>query len=155
MDNVLCCGTCHVKVSKVTNPDGSVWYGHPGQAKHEVTPVWLPEREVIRVCDFCLAPGPGWAIPLRDHADTSRFNPDIGFNVTALDTDAWWGACDTCMELINARKIGELRDRALAVAERVHGGLTEWEKQSVLGQLAAFWLASPGPGIEVSVLQAD
>jgi hypothetical protein len=61
----------------------------------------------------------------------------------------WWAACQACTELVSARQIGKLRDRALAAGVARRGGLTAWERQSVLDQLAAFWLAVPGPPVEI------
>jgi hypothetical protein len=147
----LCCPICRVKVSQVTDPDGRIWYGHPGSSDHEVgTPLRLPSADVIHVCDFCLRPGPVWMFPLRDHANSlTAVNPEIGFRVQGVDTDAWWGACQECADLITARSIGALRDRALAVLEltarrRHYREPTEWERATVITQLAAFWLAVPG-----------
>lgn len=152
----VACATCHVKVSRVTDPVNGEWWGHPTTTDHEVVPVELPESEVTRVCDFCLLPGPTWAFPLLEHADTSRWNPSLGLNVTALDTDGWWAACDLCADLIRERNISGLRNRALATAiAELRRPLSRWEKQSVFDQLSAFWLARPGSPVETSLLEAD
>jgi hypothetical protein len=147
----LCCRTCRLKVSRIQDPDGRVWYAHHGPRDHEVEPVAMATADVIHVCDFCLAPHPGWCFPLLEHASTtSAPHPDLGFNVKAEDTDGWWAACQVCMELVAARQIGKLRDRALAVAVVRRGPLSAWEKQGVIDQLAAFWLAVPGPPVEIT-----
>lgn len=154
--DILCCKTCHVQVSRATNPDGTEWYGHPGMygpAGHEVVPIRLPADQVTRLCDFCMMPRPTWIYPLHDHADTTKWHPELGFNVTALDMDGWWTACETCAELINTRQIGKLRNRALETGRAALGRvLSSWEKQSIIEQLAAFWLSSPGSPVELSTL---
>lgn len=153
----MCCKTCHVQVSRGTNPDGTEWYGHPGMNGvngHEVVPIRLPADQVTRLCDFCMAPGPTWIFPLLDRADTTKWHPGLGINVTALDTDGWWTACETCTELINTRQIGKLRDRALQVGQEVlERPLSSWEKQSIITQLGAFWTHSPGSPVEISTLE--
>ncbi len=125
-----------------------------GPAGHQVVPILLPADQVTRMCDFCMAPGPRWIFPLKEPATTSKWHPGLGYNVTAVDTDAWWAACDTCAELINARQIGKLRNRALEVGVKTMGRvLSSWEKQSVIEQLAAFWTATPGSPVELSTLE--
>ncbi len=146
----LCCRTCRLKVSRVQAPDGQIWYAHHGQHDHEVEPVAMAVADVIHVCDFCLAPHPAWCFPLLEHASTeSAVHPELGWTMKAVDTDGWWAACQACMELISARQIGKLRDRALAAGVARRGGLTAWERQSVIDQLAAFWLAVPGSPVEI------
>ena len=156
-DQVLCCRTCRQKVSRVTGPDGSSWYAHPdNQDGHAVELVLLAAADAVYVCDFCLAPGPQWAVPLLEHATTQMFHAGLDVEVVAVDTDGWWGACSECADLIRARKIGQLRDRALATLRaKLPAGSswqdTAWAKESVLLQLAAFWQATPGPPVEVAV----
>lgn len=147
----LCCPVCRVKVSRITSPAGRVWYDHAGRSDHEVgTPLRLPPADVIHVCDFCMRPHPVWMFPLRDHASTvSPVHPEIGYRVDAVDTDAWWGACQECADLVTGRKIGELRDRALDVMvtliqARFDREPSQWERESTIMQLAAFWLSVPG-----------
>lgn len=151
----LCCATCRVKVSRCQAPDGTAWYGHPGPSDHEVTAIAMETADVIHVCDFCLAPHPRWAFPLLERASTSSpVHPESGFRVDAIDTDGWWGACEECAGLVTSRQIGRLRDKALAVAgktvrARYGRGITGWEKQSVIIQLAAFWTGGPGSPVEI------
>lgn len=148
----MACRTCRQSLSRVRNPDGTIWWGHPGMSTHKVEPVWTAPEDTVFVCDFCLAPNPRWSFPLLEHATTTLFSPDIMANVTAVDVDAWWGACDTCADLIRNRCIGKLRDRALAAAVRSLGKPpSAWEKESLFLQLAAFWAAVPGPPIEAEV----
>jgi hypothetical protein len=113
--------------------------------------VAMAAADVIHVCDFCLVLHPAWAIPLLEHAGTeSPVHPELGFRVKAVDTDGWWGACGECADLVSARQIGKLRDRALAAGARCFGRpLSAWETQGVIDQLAAFWLAVPGPAVEI------
>jgi hypothetical protein len=117
-----------------------------------VVPVAMESADVIHVCDFCLALHPPLIFPLREHASTSLFDPDINAYVTAEDTDAWWAACRVCADLVVAQDHRTLRDRALAVLKaRCAPGLpSAWETESVLLQLAAFWKA--GPASPVSLL---
>jgi hypothetical protein len=149
----LCCAQCRRKVSKVTRPDGTVYYGHPGSAGHKVQPVLAAPADIIRFCDFCLSTDIAWAFPLRDRADTlSPVDPATGYPVRAVDTDGWWAACDQCAALVRERAIGALRDRAMAamgaaVRRDWNRGMTAWERQSVIMQLAAFWLGVPGEAV--------
>lgn len=142
------CQTCHRKLSRVQRPDGSIYYDHPptpGAPKHEVVPIHLDAGDLVEVCDFCLAPNPPWTIPLLEHATTVLAYRDL--DVTSVDDDALWGACDECAELIRTRSIGKLRNRALAVAIQKFAPepLPDYAKESVLLQLAAFWASVPGP----------
>jgi len=147
------CRTCHVKVSKITEPDGTEWWGHPhDNTSHKVVPVELPWKEIVRLCDLCMALRPAWAYPLLAHAHTTKWSPDLGVNVTALDTDAWWLICDECAQLVNARDKIALRNKALAVLRKRLPDMTQWEAQSVLLQLAAFWGGQPGSPVEASLL---
>lgn len=116
----------------------------------------MAAADVIRVCDFCLAPHPQWAFPLLERASTRMFHPGLGIEIVTEDTDAWWGACAACADLIRNRQIGQLRNRSLAVLKARLPAVSyqemAWAKESVLLQLAAFWQASPGSPVEVSVL---
>lgn len=156
-DRELCCRACRQKVGPVVGPDGVLWYGHPGnEDRHKVEPVLLSPADVINVCDFCLALRPQWAFPLLERATTRLFHPGLGVSVVAQDNDGWWGACSVCADLIRDRKIGRLRDRALAVLrERLPVTAswqeTAWAKESVLLQLASFWQSSPGAPVETGV----
>lgn len=155
-ERYIACATCHVKASKFTEPDGTVWWGHPNEQdpaqRHKCIPREHKPSEIIYLCDFCLELGPKWAIPLLMHANTTKWEPNMRLNVTALDTDAWWAACDTCKELISAGKRKELRDRALAPLFERLPDATQWEVGSIMLQLNAFWAATPGPAIEASLL---
>lgn len=152
----MCCRTCRQKVGRVDCPDGTVRYAHPGnQDGHAVEAVMLPAADTVYVCDFCLAPDPTMRFPLQEPASTVLFHPGLGANVVAEDTDSWWGACSVCAVLIRERKIGQLRDRALAVLRDMMPGASweqaRWARESVMLQLAAFWQASPGDPVEVHV----
>lgn len=144
----LCCRICRLKVSRVRAPDGRTWYTHHPTDGHKVEPVSMATADVIHVCDFCLTPHPRWAIPLEEHAtNTSPVHPELGWTVTAVDTDGWWAACQPCMELVTAHQIGKLRDRVFALVGL--GLLSAWEKRSIIDRLATFWLAVPGPPVEI------
>lgn len=150
----LACKTCHMKVGKITAPDGRTWYSHVNNPdRHAVEAIVLPEADIRHVCDFCLAADPAWAIPLLERASSlSTVHPGLGVRIRAEDMDAWWGACDTCKDLIETRQIGKLRDQALAaIPERYKND--EWQRQSVITQLAAFWLARPGPAVPAADLE--
>jgi hypothetical protein len=149
----VACARCHLKLSHVTGPRGADWWGHPIKSDHEEIPVELPLADIIRVCDFCLALRPQWVIPLMEHADTTGWEPDFRLNVTALDTDGWWMACDACLAFISKSERKGLRDRALGVLTVNLGSpATPSEKERLLLQLAAFWRAQPGPAVEASLL---
>lgn len=153
MEERIACAVCHLKLSKVTNPDGRVWWGHPLKVQdHEAVPVEHQPKDIIYICDFCPSIRPRWVIPLTEHANTTKFDPSLGFSVTAIDTDAWWMACDICVELISAGDKKGLRNRSLAVLRKALPNFTQDEKDHVLLQLAAFWGAQPGPAVEASVL---
>lgn len=111
----LSCATCGIKISRITLPDGTESYAHPGSDGHAVIPVARPE--IIRVCDFCLRPHPSWVIPLREHATTTQ-KQGI-FLVTSVDTDGLWAACDACRRLVEGGHSAELRWRAYRGASAV------------------------------------
>ena len=71
----------------------------------------------------------------------------LNIEVTAIDDDAIWGACDECAQLVRTRQIGQLRNRALAVARRQYEPkpLPRYALEGIIAQLAAFWLSVPGP----------
>jgi hypothetical protein len=146
----LCCRTCRLKVSRVRLPGGRIRYTHHGDRGHPIEPVAMDTADVIHVCDFCMTPHPRWCIPLEEHATVSSdVHPELGWTVTAVDTDGWWAACQVCVELVSTRQVGKLRDRAFASAAESKGPLDDWEKQAIIGRLAAFWLAVPGPAVEI------
>lgn len=146
-----------MKVSRVDASDGTSWYAHPDNPdKHDVEPVLMAAADVIYVCDFCLAPRPQWAFPLLERTTTRLFHAGLDADVVSVDTDGWWGACSECADLIRGRKIGQLRDRALATLKAKLPAAASWQdlawaKESVLLQLASFWQASPGLPVEVGV----
>lgn len=154
-DEVLGCQACNSAVSHITGPGSADYYDHlfTGERDHEVVAVLMAAADVIRRCDFCLAPHVRWMVPLMEPASTDGMfrTGEMDIRVTAVDTDAVWAACDECMPLIRERRTGALRDRAFAVLERKYAPepVPAWQKRGVLFQLAAFWVAVPGPAEEI------
>lgn len=146
-DRVLCCVTCRKHVSRISEPaTGREWFAHPGD-DHPVTAVLMDRADVIGMCDFCLKPHPDWAIPLLEHADTESviFAGQQVLRISTRDTDAWWAACSRCVQCVREHRIGVLRDRAFAGwLETTGESPTEWQKDGILGTLAAFWTSTPG-----------
>lgn len=137
------CAVCRLKISRITLPDGRQEWSHPGSSGHTVVPVALASPDIIHVCDFCLAPHPGWRILLAQHAtNTLRQH---GLDITAVDVDGQWAACTDCAIAIRDRAAAQLRQRAYRGWQRTTGAWPDaGQRQSVNAQLAAFWLAGPG-----------
>ena len=96
------------------------------------------------VCDFCLAPNPGWTYP-------AGFTAIYGHHLIDVSDDEW-GACDDCHVLIEAVNIEGLVER-MAEMQPVH---SPPDKQHVYPPLAvrrrisrqnviAFFKARSGP----------
>lgn len=151
----LACAACRVVVNPITDTrTGAVVYAHPFTGEeHEIVAAEMDEADVIWLCDFCLAPGPAWEIPLLEHASTvGNFLIDQEtLSVSVEDTDALWGACEECADCVRRHDRAGLRNRAFIPLARHYAPHPppEWHKQTVLVQLYAFWASVPGPMVKM------
>lgn len=77
-------------------------------ADHVAVPVPVDDIRTAYRCDFCLADGARWVLPVRDYVVAPG-------NVNSGD----WSACDTCAGYLQRDEWNRLRQRAMqAYAER-------------------------------------
>lgn len=109
------CRTCRRPLDSVEKYSGETLVGweyvhtlldvQRGQADHAPDPILRDDAagSAVTVCDFCSAPGPRWTYGCLP------FN----YNGIPAGSDGDWGACDSCRELIDADRWGDLADRSI------------------------------------------
>lgn len=78
-------------------------------------------------CDFCVLP-PAWVFPTR------RF-PQVILGQRFEDDKTGWASCQRCSELLEARDINALANRAVDFYQRRLGGANEPQLLMALHQL--------------------
>lgn len=106
------CGVCGHVLNRYSGAFGQSWM-HILESDNDHPPVPVPVDSIHTkfMCDFCLAEGARWALPVEDYL-ASESGENVGD----------WAACDVCADLIRSNDWNELTTRAVkAMQDRHHG----------------------------------
>jgi len=100
------CGVCGHVLNLYSDAFGERWvHALPSDEDHPPVPVYADSIHTTFMCDFCLAEGASWALPVEDYADSS----------TAASSGDW-AACDACAALLRVNDWDKLITRTVAAS---------------------------------------
>jgi len=116
------CEVCGYRINRVRDSrDGSVTWVHPfagSDDDHPVKPVRTEDNPDPRmVCDFCALPDPEWKIGVSEPVNREVLERrSLTLVASTQDIDKLWACCQPCKELIDAKNVDLLVERAVVTS---------------------------------------